>query len=615
MISEIELDHIESAIAEFDASDRRTMLKTYKFKPATGYLVRRRGKFYDPKALIGVAHKYAAGEPLAYDTFVTDDARSRLRTLGVDVVEFRGLWWVNQGGSFKDECSGGYLWASEVTSDGRTLKHWSNVERLRPGQMVIHNAYGKIVAIGRVAGKPGKGPNPSGALPSSDGFVCAVDYHVLNEPIARQELPDSVTAASPFDRNGKTKEQYLNEIEDDYTLAFLEFLDARIPDLFAFEPTHRSTYVPPSSSEPAPVENPILDALLTFRNVVLEGVPGTGKTYALQQIANHWTSRTRRKLLQIDGQDFATMVMHPSSSYEDFVEGLRPTGPAPQTVRYFDEDPPASTGFAVADGFFVDVCRRASANPDKDVLVLIDELNRCNIPSVFGDLLLTLEPSKRASYSGRTSDGDATASQWHAKTTARLPYSGRIFFVPDNVYVVATTNTTDRSVAPLDAALRRRFAFHRIEPALTTVTLPGHITEEVRTLFQDGADALHAVNEAALRPALGPDSLLGHSYLHAIADTLSTNTGHDPLTTMSRHWRFTILPQLIDSTRSFNAEDLLDPLARATWFDHHPEVDPDTREAAVEALSRLDDYLTESIGVRLAVEGIGLSRGARVVDA
>jgi 5-methylcytosine-specific restriction endonuclease McrBC GTP-binding regulatory subunit McrB len=140
--------------------------------------------------------------------------------------------------------------------------------------------------------------------------------------------------------------------------------------------------------------------------------------------------------------------MHPSSSYEDFMEGLRPKAEMGADAPFFDE--PAATGgdFVVDDGFFLRVCAHAVSNPDRDVLVLIDELNRCNVPSVLGDLLLTLEASRRATY--RELSGTApTAQDWDTSVLVRLPYSGRTFFVPENVYVVATTNTTDRSVAPL----------------------------------------------------------------------------------------------------------------------------------------------------------------------
>src|SRR5207247_595935 len=92
-----------------------------------------------------------------------------------------------------------------------------------------------------------------------------------------------------------------------------------------------------------------------------------------------------------------------------------------------------------------------------DFLVLLDEINRCNVPKVLGDLLMALEVTKRARW-------NTVTEQWEDGAVVTLPYSSSLLFVPDNLYIVGTMNTSDRSVAPLDAALRRRFAFVRMEP-------------------------------------------------------------------------------------------------------------------------------------------------------
>ena len=613
MISDIELSHVEDAMLEFDSTGRIEVLKKYKFKPATGYLARHKGKFYDPKAIVGIGHLHATGEPLNSQQFVTDVARRRLKALDVQVLEFNGLWWVNQGETFAQQSTGGYLWASKAAGNGRTPRHWSDVSRMQPGQTIIHYARGAIVAIGTVAGKPGVAPNP-GHSDSEPGYVCPVDYRVLDDPIPRSQIPSELDSANPFDINGKVKQAYLIRIDDNDVPPFLEFLDKCIPTLFNSRPTHPSRYSVPTISGPDTLSDPILETLLTFKNVILEGVPGTGKTYALNKIAQNWLDRTGRELQQFNGQDFATIVMHPSSSYEDFVEGLRPSRGG-RSPGFFDEESGQTSGFAISDGFFVDVCKKAVASPNKDVLVLVDELNRCNIPSVFGDLMLTIEASKRATYIGDSSSRAVRASMWDASTTAQLPYSGRTFFVPDNVYVVATTNTTDRSVAPLDAALRRRFAFLRLEPQMTELLVPESTSSEIRDVFQRGTAAISRVNDLALRTLLGPDAILGHSYFHAISAELGSDSLADPLAMIVRHWRFTILPQLIDSVRAFNAEEILDPRTRRVWFAHHPELAGPEQTSAIEALQQFDLHLEEDLQMKIAVEGTGLARGARVIDA
>lgn len=239
----------------------------------------------------------------------------------------------------------------------------------------------------------------------------------------------------------------------------------------------------------------IIDALVQFRNVVLEGVPGTGKTFAARTVADAWKTSTGRDLLGRAEGAYA-ITMHPSTSYEDFVEGLR-----------YDE---ATKAFVRRDGFILRVVAEAAKEPDQDFLVLLDEINRANAPKVLGDLLLTLEPSKRASF-------DAASKEWVGGFAVTLPYSGRSFQMPDNVYVLATMNTSDQSIAPIDAALRRRFAFVRVEP-MSATEIVAAVPAAVASVIQDSAEMLQRLNADVLLPMLGPDAELGHSYLLEIEE-------------------------------------------------------------------------------------------------
>ena len=257
-------------------------------------------------------------------------------------------------------------------------------------------------------------------------------------------------------------------------------------------------------------------------NVILEGVPGTGKTHSLKLL----TAEIGSGETMAAGR-FAT-VMHPATSYEDFVEGLRPGNPAARVGAqelsdtelrsavmlasgqnrgteepsnwFFDSSAANAGGFAIHDGFFVAACAEAVRNPSTPYVVLLDELNRCNIPKVMGDLITTMEVSKRARW-------DALNKQWHllSSQVVTLPYSKRQFFVPDNLSIVGTMNTTDRSVAPMDAALRRRFVFVRLEPEFGP--FEGQVDFEI---------ALNVVSELniALSNYLGNDAILGHSYFY-----------------------------------------------------------------------------------------------------
>lgn len=246
----------------------------------------------------------------------------------------------------------------------------------------------------------------------------------------------------------------------------------------------------------APLSDEVIGALQRFRNVILEGPPGTGKTFVVEGLAALWPTATGRPL-RGDGSGAYAITLHPSTSYEDFVEGLR-----------YEQ---RTGNFQLRNGFMTRVVVEAEANPDADFLLLLDEVNRANVPKVLGDLLLTLEPSKRTHWDG---------SAWAGGVSVTLPYSGRLFSVPDNVYVLGTMNTSDRSIAPLDAALRRRFAFVRVRP-LRAAALSSELTASrgpsVASLAATSIQRLDELNAHVLRPVLGPDGELGHSYLFDLA--------------------------------------------------------------------------------------------------
>ncbi|WBA41380.1 AAA family ATPase [Hymenobacter canadensis] len=221
-----------------------------------------------------------------------------------------------------------------------------------------------------------------------------------------------------------------------------------------------------------------LAGLRRRRNLILQGPPGTGKTFLARRLA--W--------LELGATDAARVELvqfHPSYSYEDFVQGFRPD---------------AQGVFRLQDGVLPDFCRRAAQDPERPYFLLIDELNRGNLSRIFGELLLLLEADKR---------GPAHA--------VRLPYSpadSPRFFVPENVFLIGTMNLADRSLAPLDYALRRRFAFVELEPEFgaplqTFLAAQGVPAAVVQRLTQ----RLTALNQTITDdPDLGPEFCLGHSY-------------------------------------------------------------------------------------------------------
>jgi 5-methylcytosine-specific restriction protein B len=186
-------------------------------------------------------------------------------------------------------------------------------------------------------------------------------------------------------------------------------------------------------------------ALERKRQVILYGPPGTGKTYWAMRTARELAARDRFKsTLQeltpeqrralAESNSVQTCCFHPAYGYEDFIEGYRP-------VARHD----GRIGYELRSGIFKGMCERARVEEQRSFFLVVDEINRGDIPRIFGELLVALEKDKRGQ-------------------PVKLPVSGEDLVVPDNLYVIGTMNTADRSIALLDAALRRRFAFIELMP-------------------------------------------------------------------------------------------------------------------------------------------------------
>ena len=213
--------------------------------------------------------------------------------------------------------------------------------------------------------------------------------------------------------------------------------------------------------------------LLRKKNLILQGAPGVGKTFAARRLA-----------YAIMGEKDDSRVMqvqfHQNYSYEDFVMGYKPN---------------ENGGFNLNYGIFYKFCRRASIDKERPYFFIIDEINRGNLSKIFGELLMLIENDYR-------------------DKPIQLPYNDETFAVPSNIYIIGMMNTADRSLAMIDYALRRRFSFFEMKPGFETDSFNNHIlgwsSPKLRSLIK----AIIELNEVISDDdSLGSGFCIGHSYL------------------------------------------------------------------------------------------------------
>lgn len=346
------------------------------------------------------------------------------------------VWWVNQSSwSYKQEITG-YLWASLPSDGGTDWAHHRRLEDLRPGDLVLHYSSKAIRSVSIVMSDPEHRHRPDPPTPSdsaefysNEGRYVELEYFQLTVPIEKDELEDRIPTNGPFTKDGDVLQQYMPTLEPSYADYIRRTFDDRLPAEIKELWSVRADASTPGLSarelgrnlliEPVKVLEEIVELLDDRPQAIFYGPPGTGKTFVAMQLAEVIAGSEERVTL---------VQFHPSYAYEDFVEGYRPT---------------LDGGFELKWGPLRRLASRAEESPDENFVLVIDEINRANLSKVLGELFFLLEYRDRS---------------------VTLQYSDDAFVLPQNLLIIGTMNTADKSIALVDAALRRRFHFHGFFP-------------------------------------------------------------------------------------------------------------------------------------------------------
>lgn len=406
--------------------------------------------------------------------------------------EDRGYWWLNANPkiwSYSDIAVGEVQSYTLYNENGNKRRIFQNFLDSKAGDMIIgyeSNPVKQIVAIGRVSAEQ---DGEKLFFEKVEGLTSPIDYATLKECPELERME--------YFQNPQGSLFKLTRGEYDFILDMIREENPVSTDA-AIDAYTKSDFLDEVYMTEKRYEN-LVAVLRNKKNIILQGAPGVGKTFAARRLA--WSMMGEQDDSRIEFVQF-----HQNYSYEDFMMGYKPV-----------ED-----GFELKYGIFYRFCQKAANQPDKEFFFIIDEINRGNMSKIFGELLMLIEKDYRG-------------------TKATLAYNGLSFSVPKNLYIIGMMNTADRSLAMIDYALRRRFSFFEVEPGFDSEGFihyqNGLNNETLNELISKVKDLNH---EIALDKSLGKGFCIGHSYfcgrdictdewMHSIVD-------YDILPMLSEYW-------------------------------------------------------------------------------
>lgn len=401
-------------------------------------------------------------------------------------------WWLTAKPkiwSFSDTPVGEIMSYSLYNENGNKRRIFQNFLDAKAGDMIIGyeaTPVLKIVAIARVTAEQ---DGEKLYFEKVEGLASPIDYQTLRECPELERMEFFQNPQGSLFKLTRGEYDFIMDIIRDENPVQQEAAN----DPYTSEDFLREVYM--TSADYTKIQA----VLRNKKNIILQGAPGVGKTFAAKRLA--WSM-----MGEIDESRVEFVQFHQNYSYEDFVMGYKPV-----------ED-----GFELRNGIFYRFCQRAANQPDKDFFFIIDEINRGNMSKIFGELLMLIERDYRG-------------------TKATLAYNGLPFSVPKNLYIIGMMNTADRSLAMIDYALRRRFSFFDMEPGFDSEGFRQYQASLNNETLNALVERVKDLNkEIAADKSLGKGFCIGHSYFcgqdTCTDECLDSIVNYDILPMLSEYW-------------------------------------------------------------------------------
>ena len=378
--------------------------------------------------------------------------------------EEHGYWWLNANPkiwSFSDLQVGEVQDYTLFNENGNKRRVFQNFIDAKTGDLVIgyeSNPVKQVVALVKVSAA---NDGQKIYFEKTESLANPIDYQTLKECPELEKMEFFQNPNGSFFK--LTKGEY-------------EFIMDMIRDE---NPLNTEVKIPPYTKEDFLSEvymteekyDRLSGVLLNKMNIILQGAPGVGKTFAAKRLAYSLMGEK-------DDSRIEFVQFHQNYSYEDFMMGYKPSGDS----------------FELKYGVFYRFCKKAENQPDKKFFFIIDEINRGNLSKIFGELLMLIEKDYRG-------------------TKATLAYNGMPFTVPENLYIIGMMNTADRSLAMIDYALRRRFSFFEIDSGFESKGFSDYQQTLKNETFDELIKKVIELNGEITRDkSLGKGFCIGHSY-------------------------------------------------------------------------------------------------------